>query len=291
MESILKNQTMSVKLSSIGAEAVEIRRLDLDCSYLWDGDAKYWASHSPVLFPMVCAAMNGEIKVDNQNYAMINHGYARKTEFELLELSETTAVYRLQANEKSLAMYPFKFQFTIQYSLGENSLEIDYQVKNVDDQDIYFQIGTHPGFNCPLEKDLAFEDYYLEFDQPETLERHYMNAANVLIPDRTNLIGENVVQLPMTRALFMDGALVFPQVKSSRIVLKSDRSPRAVAVTYENMHQLGIWQAKDAPFVCIEPWHGLADVDGYTGDFKDREAVIQLAPGDTFHCCMVIEAI
>lgn len=291
MESILKNQTMSVKISSTGAEAVEIRRLDLDCSYLWDGDAKFWSSHSPVLFPMVCAAMNGEIKVDNKKYALMNHGYARKTEFELLELGETTAVYRLKADEKSLTMYPFKFQLTIQYSLVENSLEIDYQVKNVDNQVICFQIGTHPGFNCPLDKDLAFEDYYLEFSQPETLERHYMNGANVLINDRTTLLGENVSQLPMTRSLFADGALVFPHVNSRRVVLKSDRSQRAVAVSYQNMNQLGIWQAKDAPFVCIEPWHGLADVDGYTGEFKDREAVIQLAQEEIFHCCMVIEAI
>lgn len=95
----------------------------------------------------------------------------------------------------------------------------------------------------------------------------------------------------MTRALFADGALVFPQVKSSRIVLKSDKSPRAVAVTYENMHQLGIWQAKDAPFVCIEPWHGLADIDGYTGEFKDREAVVQLAPDNAFHCRLLIETL
>lgn len=291
MESILKNQKMLVKLSTTGAEAIEIRRLDLDCNYLWGGDAQYWASHSPVLFPMVCAAMNGEIKVDNQKYAMMNHSYARKTEFELLEQGETTAVYRLQADEKSLTIYPFKFQLTIQYSLVENSLEIDYQVKNVDDRDIYFQIGTHPGFNCPLENDLSFEDYYLEFDQPEKLERHFMNGANVLIPDRTTLIGENVSRLPMTRGLFADGALVFPQIKSSRIVLKSDQSPRAVAVSFENMQQLGIWQAKDAPFVCIEPWHGLADVDGYTGEFKDRAAVIQLEPCKTFHCSMVIEAI
>ncbi|MDD2534913.1 MAG: aldose 1-epimerase family protein, partial [Eubacteriales bacterium] len=286
MESILKNHLMSVKINSTGAEAVEIRRLDLDCSYLWGGDAAYWGSHSPVLFPMVCAAMNGEIKVDNQHYAMMNHGYARKTEFELFEQSETTAAYRLQANEKSLAMYPFKFQLTLHYSLVENSLKIDYFVKNIDEKAIYFQIGTHPGFNCPLEKDRAFEDYYLEFSQPEILERHYMNTANVLIADKTTLIGEHVSQLPMTRSLFADGALVFPEVKSNRIVLKSDLSPRAVAVTYQNMNQLGIWQAKDAPFVCIEPWHGLADVDGYTGEFKDREAVIQLAQGETFHCSM-----
>ncbi len=291
MESIIKNQMMSVKISSTGAEAVEIERLDLDCSYLWQGDAKFWGSHSPVLFPMVCAAMNGEIKVGNEKYAMINHGYARKTEFELVELTETTALYRLQSNEKSLVMYPFKFNLMIQYSLVDNRLVVEYQVKNKDDQDIYFQIGTHPGFNCPLENGPAFEDYYLEFDQPENLERHYMNAANCLIPDRTNLIGEAIRKLPLTRSLFADGALVFPEIKSSRILLKSDLSPRAVAVSFENMHQLGIWQAKDAPFVCIEPWHGLADVDGYTGEFKDRQAVVQLTPGNTFHCSMTIEAI
>jgi galactose mutarotase-like enzyme len=291
MDTVLKNQSLSVTLSSVGAEATAIQRLDLDCAYLWNGDAKYWNSHSPVLFPMVCAAMNGEIMVDGQKYPIINHGFARKSEFELVEVLDDSAVYRLRFNEKTLTSYPFKFQLMIRYSLAANNLEIDYHVENLDERTIYFQIGTHPGFNCPLDSGLTFEDYYLEFNKPEDLERRFMNGANVLIPGQTDLIGKGVKKLPMTRELFAAGALIFPLVKSDHIVLKSDKSPRAVSVSYENMHQLGIWQAKDAPYVCIEPWQGLADEDGFTGEFKDRAAIVSLAQGKTYHCRMVIETI
>jgi len=285
----LRNDILSVDISSLGAEAVEIRRLDLDCSYLWGGDAKYWGSHAPLLFPMVCAAMNGEIKVDGRKYPLNNHGFVRKMEFELADVTETRAEYHLHANEKTLTMYPFRFHLIVIYTLVENRLEIEYQVLNTDSREIFFQIGTHPGFNCPLDANTAFEDYYLAFEQPENLEREYLNAANVRIVGKRASLGTNVTKLPLTHALFADGALVFSAFKSSKVVLKSDRTDRQVAVRFENMHQMGFWQPKDAPFVCIEPWHGLADVDGYDGEFKDKDAIVRLPNGQRFTCRLVIE--
>ena len=34
-----------------------------------------------------------------------------------------------------------------------------------------FSLGAHPGFNCPMEEGLSFEDYYLEFNRCETASR------------------------------------------------------------------------------------------------------------------------
>lgn len=285
----LRNDILSVDISSLGAEAVEIRRLDLDCSYLWGGDAQYWGSHAPLLFPMVCAAMNGEIKVEGRKYPLGNHGFVRKMEFELADVTETRAEYHFHGTEKTLTMYPFRFQLAVVYTLVENRLEIEYQVINTDSQEIFFQIGTHPGFNCPLDASTTFEDYYLEFEQPENLEREFLNAANCRIVGKMASLGTNMTRLPLTHELFADGALVFSTFKSSKVVLKSDRTDRQVAVHFENMHQMGFWQPKNAPFVCIEPWHGLADVDGYEGEFKDKDAIVGLPNGQRYSCRLVIE--
>jgi len=289
MAIILRNEIMSVKISRLGAEVVEIKRHDLNCSYLWSGDQNYWGGHSPVLFPIVCSAMNNQIKVDGRRYAIKNHGFARNSEFELVDKSECYAVFQLEANEKTVTIYPFKFLLEIKYTLAGNRLQIDYLVCNKDNLEIYFQLGTHPAFNCPLEGGLAFENYYLEFEQPEDLERRFINSSILMIPDQSELIGRGVTKLPLTRKLFDLGTLVFPQVKSNRIFLKSDNSARSIAVSYENMEQLGIWQPKDAPFICIEPWHGLPDVQGFNGEFKDREAVVKLETGKTFNCQLCIE--
>ncbi len=289
METVIHNQNLSVTISSLGAEAMAIERKDLGCAYLWQGDARFWGGRSPVLFPMVCAAMNGEITVDGQKHAIGNHGFARKTEFERIAADEGRAVFRLLSDEATLKMYPFRFQLTLDYAVTGNALTIDYEVLNTDDREIHFQIGTHPGFNVPLERHLAFEDYRLEFEQPETLERRFLNAANVQIPDRQETLGPDLRELPLTRGLFAAGALVFPSVRSRSITLRSAKGSRGLTVRYENLPQLGIWQAKDAPFVCIEPWHGLADRDGFTGEFKNREGIVSLAPGEYFRCRLGIE--
>ncbi len=289
MNKVLKNDLALVQINKLGAEVVSFKKIENDCEYMWNGDAKYWSGHAPVLFPIVCAANNGEIKVNGQIHKIGNHGFARKSEFELIEESDTKAVYRLSYDENTLVMYPFKFTLYICYTLEGNKLKINYKVENADNKEIYFQIGTHSGFNCPLDKDDKFEDYYLEFECNETLERLFMNDANVLISGKSKVILENNNILPLTRELFKDGALVFRNINSKQVELKSKISDKSVVLSYENHTYMGLWQAKDANFVCIEPWHGIADEDDFNGEFKEKEMIITLKEGASFECNHTIE--
>lgn len=280
---ILKNELAEVKIKKFGAEVVSFKKIENDCEYMWDGDEKEWSGHAPVLFPIVCAANNGEIKVDGQIHKIGNHGFVRKSDFELIEESDTKAVYRHSYDESTLEMYPFKYNLYITYTLEDTKLHINYKVENVDEKEIYFQIGTHPGFNCPLGKDGKFEDYYLEFDSKENLERLYMNDANVLITGKSQTVLENDNILPLTRELFKDGALVFKNIKSRKIQLKSKVTDKSVIVSYDDkLNYLGLWQAKNSNFVCIEPWHGIADTDDFTGEFKEKEMIIGLETGKIY---------
>lgn len=289
MNKILKNDFAVVEINKLGAEVVSFKKIENDCEYMWNGDENYWSGHAPVLFPIVCAVNNGEIKVDGQIHKIGNHGFARKSEFELVEESDTRAVYRLSYDENTLAMYPFKFNLYIYYTLEGNKLHINYKVENVDNKEIHFQIGTHPGFNCHLDKDSKFEDYYLEFECNETLERLFMNGANVLINGKSEVILENDNRLPLTRDLFKDGALVFRNMNSKKVVLKNKSTDKTVTLSYENLSYMGLWQAKDANFVCIEPWHGIADNDNFNGEFKEKEMIINLKQGTNFECNYTIE--
>lgn len=289
MNKILKNDLAVVEIKKLGAEVVSFKKSENDCEYMWNGDEKYWSGKAPVLFPIVCAVNNGEIKVDGKIYKVGNHGFARKSEFELVEESDTKAIYRLSYDENTLSMYPFKFNLYICYTLEENKLQIDYKVENVDNKEMYFQIGTHPGFNCPLDKNDKFENYYLQFECNETLERLFMNDANVLISGKSEVILENNNILPLTRELFKDGALVFRNMNSKKVALRSKTTDKSVTLSYENLSYMGLWQAKDANFVCIEPWHGIADEDNFNGEFKEKEMIITLEHGTSFECSHTIE--
>ena len=289
MNTILKNDVAVVEIKKAGAEIVSFKSLVNDTEYVWDGNENIWGSHAPVLFPLVCAVVNNEIRVDGKTYEIGNHGFAKFSDFEVVEANDTTAVFKLTYSEKTLAMYPYKFNLFITYTLNGNKLETKYKVENADDKEIYFQLGTHPAFNCPLDKENQFEDYYLEFDQEETLERFFMNAGNCIISDKSEVLIENSKILPLTHELFYDGALVFKKINSQKITLKSKKSAKNVVVSYENLPTLGIWQKKDAPFVCIEPWYGLADTDNYTGEFKDRDRIIPLKQNETFEASLNIE--
>lgn len=289
MNKVIKNDVAEVEIKKLGAEVVSFKKIENDCQYIWNGDAKYWSSHAPVLFPIVCAVNNGEIKVDGQIHKVGNHGFVRKSEFELIEESDTKAVYKYSYNENTLVMYPFKFNLYISYTLEGNKLNINYKVENVDNKEMYFQIGTHPGFNCPLDENSKFEDYYLEFECNETLERLFMNDANVLINGKSESILENDKILPLTRELFKDGALVFRNINSKKISLKSKTTDKTVTLSYEDLPYLGLWQAKDANFVCIEPWHGIADDENFNGEFKEKEMIITLKEEKSYECNYTIE--
>jgi galactose mutarotase-like enzyme len=279
MNTILRSGLAVAEISSLGAELVSFRRTDTETEYMWSGDAAYWTGRSPVLFPIIGAARGGEIRVDGQTYKMANHGFARRSEFTLQEASDTQAVFRLSHNEKTLAIYPYKFNLFLTYILSGSQLEISYRVENTDEQNIFFQIGTHPAFNCPIGSEGSFSDYYLEFEQKETLDRLFLNSTGQLIGGKsTPMLGDENT-LPLAHEMFLEDALVFRNVRSQSVALKSKLSAKSVTVAYHNFPDLGIWQPKNAPFLCIEPWHGVAENEDFTGGLQEKAGAISLPPG------------
>ncbi|CAM4097194.1 aldose 1-epimerase family protein [Saccharibacillus endophyticus] len=289
MNAILNSESATVEIRPLGAELISFKDKESGREYMWSGDAEFWTGRSPVLFPIVGSVYDGVMRAEGGEYALKNHGFARNREFRLVEAEETRAVFHLCADDETLAIYPYKFALTLTYTLEGSSLRIQYRVDNDDDKNIYFQLGTHPAFNCPIGGDGDFEDYVLEFNQEESLERFFVTGGNIQIPDKSETVLEKGTVLPLTRAQFEEGAMIFRDVKSDRVTLKSEKSKHSVSVSSENFPYLGVWQPKNAPFLCIEPWHGLADADKFEGELKDKELAVELAPGEYFEAALVIE--
>ena len=280
----LENEYVTANIKSFGAELCSFKLKQDGTEYLWQADPGYWGRHAPVLFPIVGRLLNNEYNLDGKVYQLSQHGFARDMEFVLLEADDQHAVYQLLANEETLEKYPSNFELLIEYTLEGQELGIEYKVKNQDDKNMCFSIGAHPGFRCPLMKGECFEDYYLEFSQKETVDKCKLKKGFISNEMERVLENDNIISL--SEELFKEDALVFKNLKSDSITLKSRKGNKSVMMKFAGFPYYGIWSKPEggAPFICLEPWHGVADKIDDKKDFSQKEGINLLTPGETFAC-------
>lgn len=279
----LENQHLKISLSNHGGELHSIKGKKDNTEFLWSGDEAYWKYHAPILFPIVGKVFNGKYTVDGITYELPQHGLARVRDFEMIEQTKNSISFELKYSEDTLKVYPFKFSLIIKYTLNDINLSIDYIVKNLDNKEMYFSIGAHPAFMCPIEND-KFDDYYFEFNKKENASiMQLVGPGYFSKEEKPYLKDENIINL--STDLFKNDALVFKNLKSNKISLKSKNHKKYLEFDFGEFPYLGLW-TKDtgAPFVCIEPWFGHADFDGFNEEFKDKAAIQSLMPNKEFHC-------
>ncbi len=285
----LKNKFLSIKVDSHGAELKSLKRLTDNQEYMWKGDPAFWGRTSPVLFPFVGGVNQKLYRVDGKEYAMNQHGFARDMEFELVSRSETEIWFELQSNEETLQKYPYAFVLKLGYKLGENSVEVCWQVENPSDETMYFAIGGHPAFNCPLKEGTKQTDYVLKFDEQKQVVSTQLSKEGMATDTKVSYELKDGI-LPITEHLFDDDALVIEHHQAQLAALcYADGTPyltiRMAAPLF------GIWSPpkKNAPFVCIEPWYGRCDSEGYEGELKDRAWENELKGQDIWTASYFIE--
>jgi galactose mutarotase-like enzyme len=284
----ISSEFISAKISNFGAELKSLKDLSFDLEYVYQGDTKYWERSAPILFPIVGKLKDDRYLLGNKYYSMPNHGFARDNEFEVVEEQKDKVTFRLGYNVETLKMYPFKFILEITYRVIGPKLHTEIHVFNVDKQEIYFSFGLHPAFNIPL-REGSLEDYYIEFEEREPKGAYFLDNGHVNFEhqdDRTIFDGRRI---PLSEKLFANDALIFKDFISSRVLLKNKLDAREVIVTTNGCPYLGIWKKPDAPFVCIEPWHGVADSLKSDGDFFKKEGIIVLESNKSFDSEIIIQ--
>ena len=281
MISTISNGEIEISAKTSGAELTSVKKISNGLEYLWQGDKEVWGRNAPVLFPIVGKVKNNTYQVDGREYSLPQHGFARDKDFELIEKTETLLSYSLKYSEETLDVYPFKFELLIQYELDKYALTTRYIIKNLDNKEIYFSIGAHPGFICPILPDENYSDYYLEFEKEEIQSMALLD--NGLRNGKFKPVLNNEKIIPLSYELFKDDALIFKNLNSRIISLKSKRSGHGFHFSIQGFPYVGIW-SKPGPFVCIEPWLGVADSIDSTGDFKNKEGIIKLPQDKSFDC-------
>ena len=278
----ISNEFLSVTVNSLGAEIFSILSSD-GVEYLWQGDKKYWGGRAPIMFPICGRLFGGRYTYLGKEYSMPNHGIARASEFELSALSPSCLVLELKSNEKTKESYPFDFVFQASFTLKEKALEVKYIVKNTDSRDLIFGLGGHPAFNVPLEKDLSFEDYCVEFPREcEAIRVDFSPACYCTHKDKI-YTGKAIKKIDLSHSLFDDDAIFLYNVPKSA-KLYSEKSKRSVTISYENMKYLGLWHAPktDAPYICLEPWSSIPADEGAIDDLLTKKEMYHLPSGYTY---------
>lgn len=278
---VLENAVLAVTVQPLGAELTRLYNKTTGIDYLWSGDAAFWGKQSPVLFPIVGALKDNTAHHEGQAITLGRHGFAREKNFELVAHTPEKAIFKLVSTPDTLAVFPFPFECRLVYALQADTLAVSYELYNPSEAPLLCSIGGHPAFNVPLTADTVYDDYYLKFECAEPLNRYPLSTAGLLRTEMEKVADATTV-LPLTKALFYKDALVFKHLRSKKISICSDKTAHGLEMEFEGFPYFGIWAAKDAPFVCLEPWCGIADSDDTTQVWAQKEGIETIAPRATW---------
>ena len=270
----LQNTKLKANFSELGAELISLVNLTTGKEIMWQGNPDFWGGQSPVLFPTVGALKDDQYIFDGQTYEMPRHGFARRKIFEVKNPSENEVIFQLYSDDETLKFYPFEFNLEIRYTLTENKLTVSYQVKNKSEKEMYFSLGAHPGFAVDTENGLKYDDYEIAFSDDEQLEIHPL--IDNLISKETQTIELKNKALPLSYELFAKDALVMTTMKSKELILRNNQNENQVIFTFSNFPYFGIWAAKNADFVCLEPWQGIADLEDHNQELTEKFGILKL---------------
>jgi len=279
----ISNEYFNVAIKEIGAELCSIKSIKSGVEYMWQGNPDVWAAHAPNLFPIIGCLKGGSFLYQGKEYACLKHGFVRKNDkVSLAEKTTSAATFQLGYSTETLKMYPFKFDFKIQFAVNANVLDINHTVVNLGEEDMQFSLGGHPAFRCPISKGESYTDYYLEFEKPETAQSWQVQKDGLIGKD-TVPVFDSPTTIQLDSHLFDNDALVFKHLNSRSVCLKSRVSDQKLNVSFPDFDYLGIWAKPNAEFVCIEPWLGIADSFDSDRNFENKEGLIRLHAGQQFN--------
>ena len=289
MRYILENEFLTAEIDSFGAEVKSVRHKADGRDYMWHGDPKYWGRTSPVLFPFVGSLKNKEYRFGGKTYPMGQHGFARDMEF----TCETQAGqnipagnciwFTLTSTDETYEKYPFAFRLHIGYELDGYELKVLWKVENTDNKTMYFSIGAHPAFLCPINGEDSKLGYGLKFHGLATELHHHGNTADgmAVMDDKILPLEDGTVKF--TPGFFDDCTYMIEGRQTNEVSLLDKTGAPYVTVLFDTP-LFAVWspEGKDAPFICIEPWYGRCDTADFTGTLEEREHGNVLAAGENF---------
>ena len=272
----ITNGHLSAEVSTLGAELQAITTRD-GRTWLWDGDEAWWTGRAPILFPIVGKAPDDWVSIEGRTYAMNQHGFARKSAFTLDVAGDALCRYELVASDVTRAVYPFDFRLSLTYALSGRALKVTAAVENRDARPMPFGFGFHPAFLWPL-PGAEGKPHTVTLDN---------GAAPAMLRIRDGLIEPTPLPSPfkagrltLDASEFQADAMIFPEGAGAGLTYAAEGGPE-LHFAFDNLPNLALWQKPGAPYICIEPWHGMAARHGDGDALEARPSTTLLPPGET----------
>lgn len=271
----IKSGKTVAKFNELGAELKSL--VCGETEYIWKGDESFWKDSCPVLFPICSGLIDNTYYIDGKKYNLTKHGFAKKSVFEVENITENEVTFLLTDNEETLKQYPYHFEFRITFTLSDKKLDVRYDVKNTNSEDMFFSVGAHEGYSCPE----GIEKYDILFPKKISLIHTVLTGPNTLGYEEIPII-QDEDKLPLDYKYFNEDALVFQNIPVDNLILKNRETGRALKVTFKGFPYLLLWTKPNAPYICIEPWCGISDRDGSDQNFKAKQGIECILPQETF---------
>lgn len=275
----IENENYSAAISPLGAELRSFKDKTTGREMMWQADPTVWGGSAPILFPIVGKLRDGQTRIHGQVYEIPKHGLVRTRNAEVLEQGNDYVVFAFSSDIETLKLYPFPFVLEVEFRLGTDQLEVLYRVRNSGTDEMLFSIGSHPAFALNL-ADATLEDYSIEFSEAETLDRY--GLANGLLAKKEDAYLNAERRIALSETLFEDDALIFKNIRSGVIRLKSEKKTSFLEVITHGAPHLGIWAKPGAAYVCIEPWYSFDDMADCDGIFENKPGILRLLPENVF---------
>jgi galactose mutarotase-like enzyme len=268
-EIIIGNDKFEVRITQYGAELQQLTRLKDEKDYIWSPVEQFWNRRAPNLFPVVGRLKHDKYLHKGNYYELGQHGFARNSLFKIIKYQPNEVTLELESNNKTSAVYPFKFQLLIHFIIVENVLTVSAEIHNTGSEILPFSYGAHPAF--ALESPMR--NYSLRISGKDKILRRFLNEGIRI--DQYGTISLDNHTLILEDELFKDDAIVLENQSIEKVDILENGKPYISVASIDNPYY-GIWTKPGAPFLCLEPWWGIADSINSTGEIMEKEGVTKL---------------
>ncbi|CAN7173769.1 aldose 1-epimerase family protein [Phenylobacterium sp. LjRoot225] len=272
----IASPALSAQINPFGAELWRLQDGE-GRDLLWDGDPAWWAGRAPLLFPIVGCLPDNRYTHAGRTFELPRHGFARRRAFEVVRQQPALARFRLAADAQTREAYPFDFVLEVEFEIQDAELRTTVSIANRGAEPMPATFGFHPAFRWPLPGAGERSDHAITFADEEPGPLRRVDAAGLLGAERMPAPTDGRL-LPLRDELFVEDALIFEAPRSRSLRYGGAGGP-SLAISWTGLPHLGIWTKPGAPYICIEPWHGMSAQAQAPSALTDRPDLLQLAPG------------
>jgi len=278
----LSNDKLTARIALLGAEIKSLLEITTGRELIWPGNKEFWNRSSPVLFPIVGKLKDNAYFYKGQRYEMSQHGFARDLPFTVVEKEANRVLLRLESNPLTFEKYPFDFSLDIEYELRGYLLQVSYKVHNPAKEIMLFSLGAHPGFYCSAISDKTQVKATMRLPLSQELLVYRLKDGLLQEDASEGLMASLEARIDLTDELIESDAMIFKRSIGPWIDLYVPNQAGRIRFTAKNWPYFGIWSKKGSPFVCLEPWYGVADSLSTNQQLEDKEGIIKLAGGKSW---------